>query len=122
VLRIADYVLDIEKQARTVEVEVAFEDITDKDALLAGYSADIEVILDTHPAVTRVPTEAITEGRTVYVFADGRLAARTVKAGLSNWQWTEVLEGLAPEEQVVLNVDAPGLRDGVRAVRLEETP
>ncbi|MBI5552409.1 MAG: efflux RND transporter periplasmic adaptor subunit [Desulfobacterales bacterium] len=122
VRRIADYVLDLEKQARTVEVEVAFENITDKDALLAGYSADIEVILDTRAGVVRVPTEAITEGRTVYVLEDGRLTARTVKAGLSNWQWTEVIEGLAAEEQVVLNVDAPGLRDGVRAVRLEETP
>ncbi len=122
VRRIADYVLDIEKQARTVEVEVAFDNNADKDALLAGYSADIEVILDTRTGVVRVPTEAITEGRTVYVLEDGRLTARTVKAGLSNWQWTEVLEGLAAEEQVVLNVDAPGLRDGVRAVRLEETP
>ncbi len=122
VRRIADYVLDIEKQARTVEVEVAFDNDAEQDALLAGYSADIEVILDTRPDVVRVPTEAITEGRTVYVLVDGRLAARTVKAGLSNWQWTEAIEGLAAEEQVVLNVDAPGLRDGVRAVRLEETP
>lgn len=122
VRRIADYVLDIEKQARTVEVEVAFDNEADREFLLAGYSADIEVILAVRDDVMRVPTEAITEGRTVYIFKDGRLAARTVKAGLSNWQWTEVIEGLVPGEQVVLNVDAPGLGDGVSAVPLEAAP
>ncbi len=120
--RIADYVLDIEKQARTVEVEVAFGNDADRKFLLAGYSADIEVILAVRNDVVRVPTEALTEGQTAYVFKDGRLTARTVKAGLSNWQWTEVIEGLAPGELVVLNVDAPGLRDGVSAVRREATP
>ncbi|MBI5063518.1 MAG: efflux RND transporter periplasmic adaptor subunit [Desulfatitalea sp.] len=124
VRRIADYVLDIEKQARTVEVEVAFDNDADKDYMLAGYSADIEVILDARHDVVRMPTEAITEGQTAYVFLTGRkrLAARSIKAGLSNWQWTEVIEGLSPEEQVVVNVDAPGLEDDVPAVRLEETP
>jgi HlyD family secretion protein len=122
VRRIADYVLDIEKQARTVEVEVSFEKDADKACLLAGYSADIEVILDVRHDVVRVPTEAITEGGTAYVYLDGRLAARRLKAGLSNWQWTEVTEGLSPEALVVLNVDAPGLRDGVAAVRLEAAP
>jgi len=122
VRRIADYVLDIEKQARTVEVEVAFDNNAGKEALLAGYSADIEVILDARHDVVRVPTEAITEGHTAYILVDGRLAARSIKAGLSNWQWTEVIEGLAADEQVVLNVDAPGLRDGAAATRLEASP
>jgi hypothetical protein len=33
-----------------------------------------------------------------------------------------VLEGLAPGEQVVVNVDKPGLGDGVPAVLLKESP
>jgi HlyD family secretion protein len=122
VRRIADYVLDIEKQARTVEVEVAFDHAADEDSLLAGYSADIEVILDVRHDVVRLPTEAITEGATAYVYLDGHLAARSLKTGLSNWQWTELIGGLSPDEQVVVNVDATGLADGVAAVRLEETP
>jgi HlyD family secretion protein len=122
VRRIADYVLDLEKQARTVEVEVNFDNNAGKNVLLAGYSADIEVILDARHDVVRVPTEAITEGYTAYVLLDGRLAARSIKAGLSNWQWTEVIEGLAAEEQVVLNVDAQGLKNGVPAAPLEDSP
>ena len=122
VRRIADYVLDIEKQARTVDVEVAFDHPEDLKHLLAGYSADIEVILDVRHDVVRVPTEAVMEGRRVYVRLpdSGRLAERQIRIGLSNWDWTEVLEGLAPGETVVTNVDAAGIKDGARSVLLEE--
>lgn len=46
VRRVADYVLDVEKQARTVDVEVEFSNPADIEQLLAGYSADVEIILD----------------------------------------------------------------------------
>ena len=124
VRRIADYVLDIEKQARTVDVEVVFDAVPADTILLAGYSADIEVILDVRPDVVRVPTEAVMDGRRVLVFmpATGRIAAREVRLGLSNWDWSEVLEGVAPDELVVVNVDNPDLEDNALAVRLEEMP
>lgn len=124
VRRIADFVLDIEKQARTVDVEVAFDHHEDIEALLAGYSADIDVILDVRRDVVRVPTEAVMDGRRVYLFLPdrGRLQLKTIRPGLSNWDWTEVIEGLAPDQQVVINVDAAGLKDGVFAVGLPEAP
>ncbi len=124
VRRIADYVLDVEKQARTVDVEVAFEGEKADDALLAGYSADIEVILEVRSDVVRVPTEAVTEGGRVFVFlrGEGRVAVRTIRAGLSNWDWTEVLEGLAPDELVVVSVDNPDLADGAEARPAPEAP
>ena len=124
VRRIADYVQDIEKQARTVDVEVALDDPQAMQHLLAGYSADIEVILDVRRDVARVPTEAIMENRRVFVFQEtqGRLAERNIRIGLANWDWTEVVEGLVPGELVVVNVDNPGIKDGVRAERLKEAP
>ena len=118
VRRIADYVLDLEKQARTVDVEVEFINPGDIEYLLAGYSADIEVILDKREDVVRVPTEAVMEGRT----EKGTVEKREITAGLSNWDQTEVLEGLSPDELVVVNVDNPGLKDGARAVELKEKP
>ena len=124
VRRIADYVLDIEKQARTVDVEVVFDEPPSGVVLLAGYSADIEVILDARPDVVRVPTEAVMDGRRVYVFLpeQGRIAVREIRVGLSNWDWSEVLEGVSPGELVVVNVDNPDLVDGAAAVRMEEAP
>jgi HlyD family secretion protein len=124
VRRIADYVLDVEKQARTVDVEVAFDTPDDFKSLLAGYSADIEIILEAHPDVIRVPTEAVIDGRRVYVFTEstGRIQLRTIKPGLSNWDHTEVLEGVKPGELVVVNADQAGLHDGAAAVRTREKP
>jgi HlyD family secretion protein len=124
VRRIADYVLDIEKQARTVDVEVDFDAPPVGETLLAGYSADIEVIIDARRDVVRVPTEAVMDGKRVFVFRPdtGRIAAREIRIGLSNWDWSEVLDGLAPDELVVVNVDNPDLTDEAPAVRIEEGP
>jgi HlyD family secretion protein len=124
VRRIADYVLDVEKQARTVDVEVSFSKTEDIKDLLAGYSADIEVILDVRQDVTRIPTEAVMDGRRVYVFSpsQGKLALRQIRTGLANWDLTEVIDGLTADELVVVNVDNPDLADGVAAVRIKEEP
>jgi HlyD family secretion protein len=124
VRRIADFVLDVEKQARTVDVEAAFETPDDFKVLLAGYSADIEIVLETRPDVIRVPTEAVIDGRRVYVFSEsaGSVELRTIKPGLSNWDHTEVLEGLATSELVVVNADQEKLHDGAAAVRSEGKP
>ncbi len=114
VQRIAPYVLDREKQARTVEVEVFFNDPADSSALLPGYSADIEIILDSHEGVLRIPSEALIEEERVYVIEDDMtLRERTVSVGLSNWRYTEITEGLTQGEQVVTSTNREGLADGV---------
>ena len=124
VRRIADYVLDVEKQARTVEVEASFNRSEGPPSLLAGYSADIEIVLETRPEVVRVPSEAIVKGNSVYVFdPSGQLVRqRHIKPGLANWELTEIEDGLAPGESVVLNTDAAGLKDGGAAVRITGAP
>lgn len=119
VRRIADYVLDIEKQARTVDVEVEFSDPGDIEQLLAGYSADVEIILEVRRDTLRVPTEAVVDGNQVYVLqtADGVIEQRQVRTGTANWDQTEILDGLAEGELVVTSVDREGLADGVSARR-----
>jgi HlyD family secretion protein len=119
VRRIADYVLDAEKQARTVDVEVEFVDPADIEHLLAGYSADVEIILDVRKETLRIPTEAVMDGDSVYVFvADERLIERRqVKTGTANWDHTEIIEGLNEGDLAVTSVDREGLADGVDARR-----
>ncbi len=118
VKRIAPYVLEIEKQARTVAVEVDFVCQQDCENMLPGYSADIEVILDEAEKALRVPTEAVLEGNQVLVFsADERLEQREITTGLSNWEWTQVVDGLAEEDDVVVSVEREGVEDGVAARR-----
>jgi HlyD family secretion protein len=118
VRRIAPYVLDLEKQARTVDVEVDFDSPEECQCLLPGYSADIEIILSQRTAVLRVPTEAVLEGNKVLrLNAEGYLEQIPIQAGLGNWAWTEVLDGLQEHDQVVVSVDREGVEDGVQAVR-----
>jgi HlyD family secretion protein len=117
VRRIDPYVLDIEKQARTVDVEVEFTNAEDTKGFLAGYSADVEIIIAVQHETLRIPTQALLDGNRVYVYRqqDRRLQQKTIRTGLSNWDNTEVLEGLQQDEYVVVSTDKPGLQDGVLA-------
>ena len=118
VKRIAPYVLEVEKQARTVDVEVDFNCQQSCERMLPGYSADVEVILDEKHDVLRVPTEAILEGSRVLLFTvDNVLEQREIETGLSNWEWTEVTDGLAAGDQVVVSVEREGVEDGAAAER-----
>ena len=117
VSRIADFVLDLEKQSRTVDIEVRFDKASDFVDLLPGYSADAEVIISTRENVLRVPSEAVLESKFVYVLGtDGKLQKREVKTGLSNWDYTEIVTGVKAGEQVVTTPDRKNLADGVTAV------
>jgi len=117
VQRIAPYVLEVEKQARTVDVETVFANPKDFKKMLPGYSADVEVILDIHKDVLRIPSEAILEGNRVLVYkGDGApLEQRTVETGLSNWKFTEIVSGLEANEQIVTSIDREGVKAGVSA-------
>jgi HlyD family secretion protein len=122
VRRIAPYVAAVEKQARTVDIEATFDDPAQAGRLLVGYSADVEVVLDVHRDVLRVPTSALLEGgRVLVVDGDGTLVERRLKAGLANWEYTEVLEGLAEGDRVVTSLDRAGVKAGAR-VTIEPAP
>jgi len=123
VRRIAPYVLEREKQARTVDVEVMIDDPETFAGLLPGYSADIEVLIEAQEDRLRVPTEAVLEGRRVLVYdeSDGRLADRRFEPGIANWEYTEVRSGLAPGERIVLSVGKEGVTAGAAAAP-EESP
>ncbi|HEX8962461.1 MAG TPA: efflux RND transporter periplasmic adaptor subunit [Rhodocyclaceae bacterium] len=117
VRRIAPYVQAIEKQARTVEVEVEFDNPGDARHLLIGYSADIEVVVQAHDDVLRIPTSALMPGNRVLVLTGGdKLEERKIDIGLTNWEFTEVKSGLARGDRVVTSLDRDGVKAGASAV------
>lgn len=120
VRRVAPYVLDLEKQARTVKIEVDFISENDNNNMLPGYTADIEVILDAHNDSLRIPTEALLEGNRVYLYDPDfdTISELEISTGLSNWQFTEVLDGLDQGQQIVISIDREGLADGA-VVKIE---
>jgi HlyD family secretion protein len=116
VRRVAPYVSAVEKQARTVDIEVDFDDPAIIGKLLVGYSADVEIILDARDNVLRIPTAAIQEGGRVLLYdaAKGQLVERTIKTGLSNWEYSEVLEGLAAGDRIVTALEKDGIKAGAK--------
>jgi HlyD family secretion protein len=119
VRRVAPFVLDVEEQNRTVEIEVSLDD-PGQVRLLPGTSADVEVVLEVRPDVLRVPTPALLEGGRVLAVQEAgktrKLAERKVRTGLRNWDWTEVLDGLSPGDLVVTSLDKPEIKAGAEVV------
>ncbi|MES2014081.1 MAG: efflux RND transporter periplasmic adaptor subunit [Pseudomonadota bacterium] len=119
VKRVAPYVVAVEKQARTVDVEVNLDDfkgnIDSKQPLLVGYSADVEIVLSSHDNVLRIPTSTLQEGNKVLVYVPEtkKLEQRTIKTGITNWEYTEVLDGLKQGDRVVASLEREGVKAGV---------
>lgn len=113
VRRIAPYVLDREKQARTVDIEVNIILENEDLNMLPGYSADVEIIIDSHTNVLRIPTESLLEGQKIFVYSqdDKTIYEKEVVTGLSNWKYTEILKGLNKDEKVVTSIDRDGVVD-----------
>jgi len=114
VRRIAPYVTEIEKQARTVDIEVGFHEIPADSNLLAGYSADVEVILDTRENVLRIPTQAIRQQNKVWLInLENKLEERQIETGLTNWSFTEIINGLREGDRVLITFDLEEIKSGI---------
>ncbi len=114
VRKIIPYVSNVREQDRTCEIEVTIE--TDQ-ILPAGASADVEIILDTRPNVLALPTRAIFGRGTekfVYVKDDSLAKKRPVTTGLSNFDFVEILSGVADGETVLVPTDRSELLEGAK--------
>ncbi|MEM9555188.1 MAG: efflux RND transporter periplasmic adaptor subunit [Acidobacteriota bacterium] len=120
--RVAPYVLDVEEQNRTVEVEAVLDDAALAATLLPGTSADVEVFLEVRESVLRIPTAALVEGDRVLMVDGEQLVERPIEIGLSNWDWTEIRGGLEAGDEIVTSLDRAGVEAGARVVVESDTP
>jgi macrolide-specific efflux system membrane fusion protein len=89
-------------QQAQAEQQAAFENFQ----LREGLTVTVSIIIGEATDVLLVPNGAITiRGQQNYVqvvSSDGSIEERAVTTGISNWQYTEVSEGLNEGEQVVV--------------------
>ncbi len=80
--------------------------VTEDFQLREGLTVTVSIIVDERSDVLLVPNGAITtQGRQTYVqvvLPDGTTEERAIQTGISNWQYTEVIEGLSEDEQVIV--------------------
>ncbi len=89
------------------EVKVEVESLKPEGfQLREGLTVIVSIIVDERNDVLLVPNAAITtQGRQTYVQVmsqGGIIEERSITTGISNWQYTEVTEGLSKGEQVVV--------------------
>jgi len=100
VTRIAPYVKELEKQARTVEVEAALTALPTDVPLLIGYSADLEVEVTRATNVLRVAASSRADDGSVLRLEGDKLVRVVPRWGVENWNWIEVAEGLAAGDRL----------------------
>lgn len=100
VTRIAPYVKELEKQARTVEVEAELIALPTDVPLLIGYSADLEVDVTRATDVLRVAASSRADDGSVLRLEGDKLVRVVPRWGVENWNWIEVAEGLAAGDRL----------------------
>ena len=77
--------------------------------LREGLTVTVSILVDERKDVLLVPNQAIThEGDETYVqvLKDDVIEMRSIQTGISDWQYTEVTDGLSEGEQVVVSQGA----------------
>jgi HlyD family secretion protein len=114
VRRIVPFVSSVREQDRTSEVEL---NISNPGALLPpGASADVEIVTEVKNSVlTLMPKAVLGRGADRYVYrVEGGVAKKTpVVVGISSYAATEIVNGLAEGDRVVVPSDKFELRDGM---------
>lgn len=117
---VAPHVSGVKEGVRSVKVRVEVDN-PDNLVLLPGMSMDVDVVIKSVDGAIIVPTNSIIEkeGFTYVFLLDGKRARfKKVTTGISNWEWTEIREGLNSGDRIITSLDNPELKDGVR-VKIE---
>ena len=116
------------KNNRTVDIRIAVPELPSN--ILAGMSANIEVIVDARANVLSLATHLVHDdregrGKFVFVAENGTARRRFVKTGLSNWEVIEIAEGLTADDVVLVPLqldDEPPLKEGMKVLPHEPGP
>lgn len=114
VTRVAPVVEETREANRTLAIEVDLPVARKGPEPRPGMSADVEVVLERAPAVLRVPSAAVIDGRRVLMLQGGRAVAREVTTGLRNWDWTQITSGLSAGDVVITTLDRAGVVAGAK--------
>lgn len=109
------YAVDSRIDVNTRTVRVRARSSNPGNILKPGAFAKVEVVLKTYEDAILVPSEAIVtelEGQKIYIAKDGKAKSQKVKTGIRTERAVQIIEGLAPQDTVVLT-GLMSIREGV---------
>jgi membrane fusion protein, multidrug efflux system len=112
----------VDPQTGTFRARVEVDDQSRR--LKPGMFARVNIVYERRPEALQLPRTAIldTDGQqSVYVVNEGKAEQRTIRTGLANGGWIEVLEGLEGGERVV-TVGQAGLKSGTPVKVVGDAP
>jgi HlyD family secretion protein len=118
VYRISPVVTGGKQETRTFEVRIRLKEPS--PTIKPGMSAEVEIIVDKQEDALIVPSHAIFErdGKAfLYIVKDLRAKLVQIETGKTSWTYTEILSGLKESDEVIINPDVAGLKDGVKIKR-----
>lgn len=118
VYKISPVVTGGKQETRTFEVRIRLKE--PPPTIKPGMSAEVEIIVDKEEDALIVPSQAIFErdGKSfLYIVKDSRAKLVQIETGKTTWTYTEILSGLKESEEVIINPDVAGLKDGVKVKR-----
>jgi multidrug efflux pump subunit AcrA (membrane-fusion protein) len=109
------FVATTKEQNRTVVIKVGID--TGQEGIKVGMSTDVEVITGIARGVPYIPTNSIiekAEGQFVFVAEKGVAREKRIRTGLSNWDTTEVIEGLREGDEVITSLGVRRFEEGTK--------
>lgn len=115
ITEISPLVTTTKEQNRTVDIKIGIT--VGQEGLKVGMSTDVEVITGIVKGVLYIPTNSIIEksgGQFVYIAEKGVVRESKIRTGLSNWDTTEVIEGVKEGDGVITSLETKKLKDGTK--------
>jgi len=114
VRQVIPFVSTRREQDRTVLIELSVE--SEGKLLPAGASADVEVVTQFKSGVVSIPSRTVLgrgDNRFVYTAVKGVARRTPIKIGLTNYDRTEIIEGLSEGDLVIHPSDKLELSEGL---------
>ena len=92
------------KNNRTIDIKVRVQKIP--AGIVSGMSAHVEIIVDSSENGLWIHTHLVHEekdgsGKYVFIVSESKAKKVFITTGLANWESTEILTGLSPDDRVV---------------------
>lgn len=114
----------VRNESNTPMVGVEVHILNPDENIILGMDAKLEISTRKAENALLIPVEAINadrDGDFLYVVENGIVVRKSVVCGISSDEYTEILEGITEEDEIILNA-LTGIEEGMAVTVMPELP